>query len=80
MNQEPSTVLLRMDGCLGTLGHYMITSDQCQQHAAECSALATGPDISQMRALILLSISRTWIVLANQTERLEDLIKEEEVN
>jgi hypothetical protein len=55
----------------------MQTAKQCRAHAAECQLLATKADISIQRATLLMNISRSWKILANQLDRLSDLAKAE---
>jgi len=48
-----------------------------RSYAAEYQSLGRGFDISHRRATLLMNISRSWTSLANQLDRLADLIKEE---
>jgi hypothetical protein len=55
----------------------MISTTQCKTNAAECQHLAMIFDISERRATALLAMSRSWAVLAGQTERYDAIRKEE---
>jgi hypothetical protein len=55
----------------------MQTVEQCQAYADEYKLLATAGRISIRRATILMGISRSWRVLANQLDRLSEIEKDE---
>jgi hypothetical protein len=55
----------------------MPTVEQCQTYAAEYQRLAREANIAPRRAMVLTNISRSWKALANQIDRLSDLIKQE---
>jgi hypothetical protein len=55
----------------------MPTVEQCQTYATEYQHLAREANISPRRATMLANISRSWKALANQIDRLSDLIKQE---
>ena len=55
----------------------MPTVEQCQTYATEYQRLGREANISRQRATMLANISRSWKALANQIDRLSDLIKQE---
>jgi hypothetical protein len=55
----------------------MIAATQCREASADCVMLRSGADISVQRATILLAMSRNWIALANQLDRLKELDDQE---
>jgi len=55
----------------------MISAQQCRVCAADCAAREKGAGVSIQRAAILLTMSRTWTALANQTDQYDAIVKEE---
>jgi hypothetical protein len=55
----------------------VLTVQQCRTHAAEYKIQGKDPTISARRSSVLLSISRSWIALANQLETLTIIVKDE---
>ena len=55
----------------------MPTVEECQTYATEYQRLGREANISPQRATMLANISRSWKALANQIDRLSDLIKQE---
>lgn len=55
----------------------MIGAPQCREASAECMTRGSGADISVQRATILLAMSRNWLALANQMDRLKDVEDQE---
>ena len=55
----------------------MPTVEQCQAYATEYQRLGREANISSRRATMLANISRSWKALANQIDRLSNLIKQE---
>jgi hypothetical protein len=55
----------------------MPTAEQCKTYAAECERLGLEDDISIRRATVLMCISASWTVLADQLDWLSDIVKEE---
>lgn len=56
----------------------MLSSLQCRTYSSGCLALAKAATESLPRAKILLAMSQSWSVLANQTDRYESIVKEED--
>jgi hypothetical protein len=56
----------------------MLTSPQCRIHAMDCQQLGLAADISIQRATILMAMSRSWTTLANQMQRYDTIVKEED--
>jgi hypothetical protein len=55
----------------------MPTADQCKIYAAEYRLLGRGTDISAQCSTALKNISPSWTMLANQFDRLADILREE---
>jgi hypothetical protein len=55
-------------------GPCMADSKECRRQSTECSRLA-GTDVSDQLKTLLRSMSRNWIALANQMDRVEELDK-----
>jgi hypothetical protein len=56
----------------------MPTAEECRTYAAEYRRLRDeAADTSPARAALLINISRSWTVLANQLDRLAEFIREE---
>jgi hypothetical protein len=55
----------------------MQTSKQCQAYAAEYQILGMVRDISIRRATALMGISRSWVTLAHQLDRLAEIERDE---
>ena len=56
----------------------MLNALQCRTYSSGCLALAKAATESLPRAKILLAMSRSWSVLANQTGRYESIVKKED--
>ena len=56
----------------------MVTADECRAHVAECLRLRNTGKISDRRVTILMAMMTSWIALANQIERYEAIVREEE--
>ena len=50
-------------------------SAKCRTHSRKCADMANNPNISMQRANILSAMSRTWTMLANQTDRYVTVLK-----
>jgi hypothetical protein len=55
----------------------MPTAEQCETYATEYRLLGREANISTRRANLLRNIYRSWTGLANQLDRLSDILKEE---
>jgi len=55
----------------------MPTIDQCRTYAANCKNLAADQANSARRAAMLTNISRSWMALGNQLEKLALIVSEE---
>ncbi len=55
----------------------MVTAQQCTAHSMECKVLSGGRNVSIQRATVLMAMARSWLGLANQTERYEAIVKQE---
>ncbi len=55
----------------------MVTAQQCKAYSSCCMALARAANVSTQRATVLMAMARSWVGLANQTERFEAIVKEE---
>ena len=58
----------------------MVSQTQCRAHAENYKRLAVVPKISIQRATVLMAISRSWITLAGQLDRLAAIEAEEKLN
>jgi hypothetical protein len=58
-------------------GAILITAARCKTYARECRRLGTATDISVQRVTVLMAMSRSWTALANQKERLDDIVTSE---
>jgi hypothetical protein len=56
----------------------MLANQQCRAYSAECKQLSDEPGISKRRVSALKAMARTWTMLANQTERLYEIVGEED--
>jgi hypothetical protein len=56
----------------------MINAEQCKTHVSECLRLRNVAKVSDRRVRVLMSMLETAIVLANQIERYERVLLEEE--
>jgi len=54
----------------------MISAAECRANANACLRRAQGAERAKLKAT-LLTMARTWTALAVQTERLEELLKED---
>ena len=59
-------------------GAIMIATVECRAYATECQDLGSTAGISIQRATVLMAMSRSWTALANQTERLEAILRDED--
>ena len=55
----------------------MITSAQCRDIAKHYKALSSVPDVSEDRAFLLRNISRSFVGVAGQLDRLDALTRSE---
>jgi hypothetical protein len=55
----------------------MISIEQCRVYSSECEQLGKVANTSIQRATILFGMSRTWTILANQTARLNEILRDE---
>jgi hypothetical protein len=55
-----------------------VTADDCRAHVSECLRLRNTGTVSARRVTALMAMMATWIVLANQIERYETLLKDED--
>ena len=51
----------------------IVSPQQCRSNAAECVRLGTAANISAQVATALMSMSRSWAILAGDVERYERL-------
>ena len=56
----------------------MINAEQCKAHVSECLRLRNAPNVSDRRVRVLMSMLETAIVLANQIQRYDGVLLEEE--
>jgi len=55
----------------------IVSPQQCRSNAAECVRLGTAANISAQLATALMSMSRSWTILAGDVERYERLAQAE---
>ena len=55
----------------------MPTAEECRAYAAHHKRLGANPKNSARRTTVLLSISKSWIALANQLDTLSIIVKHE---
>jgi hypothetical protein len=55
----------------------MPTAEQCKTYAADYQRLGQEADISIRRAAVLMCISQSWTVLADQLDRLAVIVADE---
>ena len=55
----------------------IVSPQQCRSNAAECVRLGTVENISAQLATALMSMSRSWTILAGDVERYERLVQAE---
>jgi hypothetical protein len=55
----------------------VLTAAACRVKAGECRALAARLQTSRRRASLLIAMSRSYVALAGQIERLEQIDREE---
>jgi hypothetical protein len=71
-----SWFLIRPLDLLG-IGMQMLSLEELLAHAEECKRLAAAPGISTRRKSILRTMARSWVALANASERYRLVLKEE---
>jgi hypothetical protein len=52
------------------------SAERCRMQAEECRRLLALPQ-SEASARLLTNLSRTWVILANQTDRYVEILKKE---
>jgi len=55
----------------------IVSPQQCMANAAECVRLGAAENISAHLATALMSISRSWTILAGDVDRYERLVQAE---
>jgi hypothetical protein len=55
----------------------MISAEQCRIYSSECEQLGKVGNTSIQRATLLFGLSRSWTILANQTARLDEILRDE---
>jgi hypothetical protein len=55
-----------------------VTADDCRAHVSECLRLRNTGTVSARRVTALMRMMATWIVLANQIERFEAIVRDED--
>lgn len=55
----------------------MLTAERCRTVSSQCRRLAEKLESTKRRATILMAMSRTWNILANQMDRYAVIKKEE---
>jgi hypothetical protein len=56
----------------------IVTADDCRAHVSECLRLRNTGTVSARRVTALMAMMATWIVLANQIERFEAIVRDED--
>jgi hypothetical protein len=56
----------------------MVTADDCRAQVAECLRLRNTGKISERRITALMAMMTSWIALANQVERYQIILRDEE--
>jgi hypothetical protein len=56
----------------------IITADECRAHVIECLRLRNTGEVSARRVSALMAMMKSWVVLANQIERYETIVQEED--
>jgi hypothetical protein len=56
---------------------WAVTAEECKANAYECLRLRNIGKISDRRACVLMAMMTSWILLANQIEKHEAILKEE---
>jgi hypothetical protein len=59
------------------IGASTVTTDDCKANVTECLRLRNTGKISDRRAALLMDMMTSWIVLTNQLEKYEALLKQE---
>jgi hypothetical protein len=55
----------------------IVTADDCRSHVIECLRLRNTGEVSAQRVRVLVAMMKSWVVLANQIERYEAIVQEE---
>jgi hypothetical protein len=70
-------IILPSAGCrVIERGSVMVSANKCRNCAAECLNLSKDKDISNQVATLLMSMARSWTMLANARERYDQLLKD----
>jgi hypothetical protein len=56
----------------------MIKATQCKAYGNVCQTLGVAEGISVQRAAILIAMSNSWTILANQRDQYDTIMKEED--
>jgi hypothetical protein len=56
----------------------MVTPDDCRAQVTECLRLRNTGTVSARRVTALMAMMASWVVLANQIERYEAVMKDED--
>jgi hypothetical protein len=62
---------------VSNIGASTVSADDCKANVKECLRLRNTGKISDRRAGLLMDMMTSWIVLANQLEKYEALLKRE---
>jgi hypothetical protein len=56
----------------------IVTADDCRAHVVECLRLRNTGEVSTQRVSALIAMMKSWVMLANQIERYEAIVQEED--
>jgi hypothetical protein len=59
-------------------GPPIVTADDCRAHITECLRLRNARAVSPRRVAALMAMMTSWVALANQIERYEAILQEED--